>query len=63
MQLKFDFENKRLIQETIIREYETYDTDGDRRIERQTETKKWFSSDSTATAKHNPTTSTTYEVL
>lgn len=63
MQLKFDFENKRLIQETIIREYETYDTDGDRRIERQTEIKKWFSSDSTATAKHNPTTSTTYEVL
>ena len=63
MQLKFNFDEKRLIKETIIREYETYDTEGDRRIERQTEIKNWFSSESTETVKHNPTKSTMYEVL
>ena len=63
MQLKFNFDEKRLIKETIIREYETYDTDGDRRIERETEVKKWFSPKPTSTVKHNPTKSTTYEVL
>tara|TARA_B100001778_G_C18484279_1_gene581860 strand:- start:319 stop:510 length:192 start_codon:yes stop_codon:yes gene_type:complete len=63
MQLKFNFDEKRLIKETIIREYETYDTDGDRRIERETEIKKWFSTEPISTAKHNPTISTTYEVL
>ena len=62
-QLKFNFKGKRLIKETTIREYETYDTDGDRRIERETKVKKWFSPKPTTVLKHNPTISTIYEVL
>ena len=55
-------EQKTLIKETIIREYETYDEDGDRRIQRETEVKKWFQYDPIS-VKQNPTQSITYEVL
>lgn len=55
-------EKKTLIKETIIREYETYDEDGDRRIKRETEVKKWFQYDPIS-LKQNPTQSITFEVL
>jgi hypothetical protein len=57
-----DKEKKTLIKETIIREYETYDEDGDRRIKKETEVKRWFQYDPIS-LKQNPTQSITYEVL
>ena len=55
-------ERKTLLQETIIREYETCDEDGDRRIQRETIHKKWFQNDPISVS-HNPTQSIHYEVL
>ena len=55
-------EKKTLIKETIIREYETHDEDGDRRIKRETEVKRWFQYDPIS-LKQNPTQSITFEVL
>ena len=51
-QMKFDFGEKRLIKETVIKHYEETDSKGKRRIHKETTEKKWFNSDST---HHNPT--------
>ena len=42
-QLKFDFQEKRKIKETVISYYEETDTDGKRRIHKETKETKWFS--------------------
>ena len=49
-QLKFDFGEKRLIKETVIKHYEETDTEGRRRIHKETKETKWFSDGD----KHNP---------
>jgi hypothetical protein len=58
-QLKFDFGEKRLIKETVIKHYEETDTEGRRRIHKETKETKWFSDG----GKHNPTISHHSEYL
>ena len=58
-QLKFDFGEKRLIKETVIKHYEETDTEGRRRIHKETKETKWFSDG----GKHNPTISPHSEYL
>jgi len=41
-QLKFKFEDKRLIKEVTIKYFEETDADGKRRIKKETSEKKWF---------------------
>ena len=41
-QMKFDFEGKRKIKETVISYYEETDSDGKRRIHKETKETKWF---------------------
>ena len=60
-QLKFDFGEKRLIKETVIKHYEETDTEGRRRIHKETKETKWFSKNSGS--RHNPTISHHSEYL
>ena len=58
-QKEFDFGEKRLIKETVIKHYEETDTEGRRRIHKETKETKWFSDG----GKHNPTISHHSEYL
>ena len=58
-QLKFDFEDKRLIKEIKIKYYEYTDDDGTRRVKKETNEKKWFNEGS----NHNPTSCYHSEVI
>lgn len=58
-QLKFDFKEKRKIKETVTSYYEETDSDGKRRIHKETKETKWFSEG----GKHNPTISHHSEYL
>ena len=58
-QLKFDFKEKRKIKETVTSYYEETDTEGRRRIHKETKETKWFSEG----GKHNPTISHHSEYL
>ena len=58
-QLKFDFGEKRKIKETVTSYYEETDSDGKRRIHKETKETKWFSDG----GKHNPTISHHSEYL
>ena len=58
-QLKFDFGEKRKIKETVTSYYEETDSDGKRRIHKETKETKWFSEG----GKHNPTISHHSEYL
>ena len=60
-QMKFDFGEKRLIKETVIKYYEETDSEGNRRIHKEKTEKKWFSGNSDT--KHNPTISHHSEYL
>ena len=60
-QLKFDFGEKRLIKETVIKHYEETDSEGRRRIHKETKETKWFSKNSGS--RHNPTISHHSEYL
>ena len=60
-QLSFDFKEKRKIKETVISYYEETDTDGKRRIHKETKETKWFSESSGS--RHNPTISHHSEYL
>ena len=60
-QLKFDFGEKRLIKETVIKHYEETDTEGRRRIHKETKETKWFNKNSGS--RHNPTISHHSEYL
>ena len=51
-QLKFDFKEKRKIKETVISYYEETDSDGQRRIHKETKETKWFNKNSGS--RHNP---------
>ena len=58
-QMKFDFGEKRLIKETVIKHYEETDSEGKRRIHKETTEKKWFDD----TSHHSPTVSHHSEYL
>ena len=58
-QLKFNFGDKRKIKETVISYYEETDSEGKRRIHKETKETKWFSDG----GKHNPTISHHSEYL
>ena len=58
-QLTFDFKEKRKIKETVTSYYEEVDSEGNRRIHKETKETKWFS----AGGKHNPTVSHHSEYL
>ena len=58
-QLKFDFKEKRKIKETVISYFEETDSEGKRRIHKETKETKWFSEG----GKHNPTVSHHSEFL
>ena len=58
-QLKFDFGDKRKIKETVISYFEETDSEGKRRIHKETKETKWFSEG----GKHNPTVSHHSEFL
>ena len=60
-QLSFDFKEKRKIKETVISYYEETDTDGKRRIHKETKETKWFNENSCS--RHNPTISHHSEYL
>ena len=60
-QLSFDFKEKRKIKETVISYYEETDTDGKRRIHKETKETKWFNENSGS--GHNPTISHHSEYL
>ena len=60
-QMKFDFGDKRKIKETVISYYEETDSEGKRRIHKETKETKWFSEGSGS--KHNPTISHHSEYL
>ena len=57
-QLKFDFGEKRKIKETVTSYYEETDSEGKRRIHKET---KWFKKESGS--RHNPTISYHSEYL
>ena len=59
-QLKFKFEDKRLIKEVTIKYFEETDTDGKRRIKKETSEKKWFND---GESRHNPACSHHFEDL
>ena len=58
-QLTFNFGDKRKIKETVISYFEETDSEGKRRIHKETKETKWFS----AGGKHNPTVSHHSEFL
>ena len=58
-QLTFDFKEKRKIKETVISYFEETDSEGKRRIHKETKETKWFSEG----GKHNPTVSHHSEFL
>ena len=58
-QLKFDFKEKRKIKEIVTSYYEETDSEGKRRIHKETKETKWFSEG----GKHNPTISHHSEYL
>ena len=60
-QMIFDFGDKRLIKETVIKHNEETDLEGRRRIHKETTEKKWFNGNSDT--KHNPTVSHHSEYL
>ena len=60
-QKEFDFGEKRLIKETVVKYYEETDSEGKRRIHKETKETKWFNKDSGS--KHNPTISHHSEYL
>ena len=60
-QMKFDFGEKRLIKETLIKHFEETDLEGKRRIHKETKETKWFSKNSGS--RHNPTISHHSEYL
>ena len=60
-QLKFDFQEKRKIKETVISYYEETDSEGKRRIHKETKETKWFKKESGS--RHNPTISHHSEYL
>jgi len=60
-QMKFDFGDKRKIKETVISYYEETDSEGKRRIHKETTETKWFGKSSGS--KHNPTISHHSEYL
>ena len=60
-QLKFDFKEKRKIKDTITSYYEEIDSEGNRRIHKETKETKWFSKNSGS--RHNPTISHHSEYL
>ena len=60
-QLKFDFKEKRKIKETITSYYEEIDSEGNRRIHKETKETNWFSKNSGS--RHNPTISHHSEYL
>ena len=58
-QREFDFGEKRLIKETVVKYYEETDSDGKRRIHKEKIETKWFAEG----GKHNPTVSHHSEYL
>ena len=59
-QMKFDFDEKRLLKETVIKYYEEIDSEGNRRIHKEKIETKWFEEGG---SKHNPTISHHSEYL
>ena len=60
-QLTFDFKEKRKIKETVTSYYEETDSEGKRRIHKETKETKWFNKNSGS--RHNPTISHHSEYL
>ena len=60
-QKEFDFGEKRLIKETVNSYYEEIDSEGKRRIRKETKETKWF--DKNSGSRHNPTISHHSEYL
>ena len=60
-QLTFDFKEKSKIKETVTSYYEEVDSEGNRRIHKETKETKWFNKDSGS--RHNPTISHHSEYL
>ena len=60
-QREFDFTKKRKIKETVTSYYEEVDSEGNRRIHKETKETKWFNKDSGS--RHNPTISHHSEYL
>ena len=60
-QKEFDFGEKRLIKETVIKYYEETDSEGNRRIHKDKTETKWFNKKSGS--RHNPTISHHSEYL
>ena len=58
-QKEFDFGEKRLIKETVVKYYEEKDSEGNRRIHKEKIETKWFAKG----GKHNPTVSHHSEYL
>ena len=58
-QREFDFGEKRLIKETVVKYYEEKDSEGNRRIHKEKIETKWFEKG----GKHNPTVSHHSEYL
>ena len=58
-QKEFDFGEKRLIKETVVKYYEEKDSEGNRRIHKEKIETKWFEKG----GKHNPTVSHHSEYL
>ena len=58
-QKEFDFGEKRLIKETVVKYYEETDSEGNRRIHKEKIETKWFEKG----GKHNPTVSHHSEYL
>ena len=59
-QMKFDFGDKRKLKETVTTYYEEIDSEGKRRIHKETKETKWFSENS---SRHNPAISYHSEYL
>ena len=59
-QMKFDFGEKRLIKETLIKHFEETDLEGKRRIHKEITEKRWFGE---SNSHHNPTVSHHSEYL
>ncbi len=58
-QKEFDFGEKRLIKETVVKYYEETDSEGNRRIHKEKIETRWFKKG----GKHNPTVSHHSEYL
>jgi len=53
IQMKFDFGEKRLVKETVIKHYEVTDTKGKRRIHKETTDKKWNGGNTPTVSHHS----------